>query len=230
MSIPASLARDNRKLISIGKTIGKIFSDITGATQQQGVSAKEAKKNREFQERMSSTSHFREVADLRKAGLNPILSANTGASTPSGSTGAMSKADPGSLINAVTSASQLKAQLKNTNANTALQNTNSALNNANTAKSIAETKSIQNTIDIKRPLAGIGRGVAETTNVIGKGIGHAYGLADDAANYIEKAVGTTAKTVKSGVADAMDEIKQFAKKSNKWKAIYDAFLKIIPRR
>lgn len=47
--------------------------------------AKQAELTRDFAERMSNTAHQREVKDLRKAGLNPILTAmnGNGASTPS---------------------------------------------------------------------------------------------------------------------------------------------------
>ena len=43
-----------------------------------------ADKQMNFQEYMSNTAHQREVSDLVKAGLNPVLSANAGASSPSG--------------------------------------------------------------------------------------------------------------------------------------------------
>ena len=43
--------------------------------------ANEAQKARDFSEYMSNTSHQREVEDLKRAGLNPVLSANGGAAS-----------------------------------------------------------------------------------------------------------------------------------------------------
>lgn len=66
--------------------------DVNAANQlqsreQMAFSAEQASKQMAFQERMSSTAHSREVSDLRNAGLNPLLSANSGASSPGGAAG-----------------------------------------------------------------------------------------------------------------------------------------------
>lgn len=81
--------------------------------------------NQRWQEKMSNTSHQREVKDLQAAGLNPVLSANSGASYGSVGNGVASIPDFGQDVNDARSLrmqeKQNDASVANTNADTHLK-------------------------------------------------------------------------------------------------------------
>lgn len=104
------------------KTIGSALISGAGALYKNKQAKDAASKQMAFQKGMSDTAHQREVADLRAAGLNPILSAGgKGASTPGGSTYTPENVGSAGVSGAsAATAQQLqRAQVPNVNASTA---------------------------------------------------------------------------------------------------------------
>lgn len=121
-----------------------------------------AKKQRNFQEVMSNSAHQREVKDLIAAGLNPILSAKGGASTPSGSTATMTNTGK-SAIETGLLAAQAKANIAKTQADT-------VLSDKLAIKAIQDARVSQNNANINAPKAkiaeGLDKGIDELKNSV----------------------------------------------------------------
>lgn len=71
----------------IASGLANATANIFGTNNANEQNRQMAERQMQFQQTMSETSHQREVEDLKKAGLNPILSANSGAPSPGGAAG-----------------------------------------------------------------------------------------------------------------------------------------------
>lgn len=126
---------------------GAALAQVIGQDSANKANERMSEDQMRFQERMSSTAHQREVKDLRAAGLNPILSANAGASTPAGASATSENVMEGAAATAM-QLSMLKGDL-------AKQKAETDLLDAQRGKAQAETQVIKGDIpaaDVKSDL------------------------------------------------------------------------------
>lgn len=101
-------------------------ASVVGGLFQNSSAKREAERNRQFQERMSSTAAQRSVADYQAAGLNPALAYDRPASSPGGSQAQLEDV-VGKGVSSGLAAKQLQAQLALTAAQTAKVHSEKAL-------------------------------------------------------------------------------------------------------
>lgn len=134
--------------------IAMAVGTAAGAYYASRQSERVASDNREFQDEMSRTAHQREVADLRAAGLNPVLSAGgKGASTPSGATSTYENPFPAS------SAKMLSYEVSESKARQAELKSKQEMNQALALKAKSDRRvsdATKQNIDVQKHLASLG--------------------------------------------------------------------------
>lgn len=118
----------------IGGALGGLFG-MKGQQDANKTNVEIANKQMDFQKEMSNTAHQRQISDLKSAGLNPLLSATGGASSPPGA-GTQVQNEAGAGIASAQQAAAIGLAIKK-------QKEEVSVLKSQASKNSAETKNIQ---------------------------------------------------------------------------------------
>jgi len=119
----------------VTSAIGGFVGDLGGSLLSGAFNARSAKKQMDFQERMSNTAYQRAANDLQRAGLNRVIALGNPAISPSGASSSMNAPQLGSAVN---NARVANSQVRNAEAVIQTQQAQASQLRAQTEKTLAE--------------------------------------------------------------------------------------------